>query len=106
MVYNDQMSWLHRHWVMSRGGGHQKGLLKSSSVFQRLVGGQFWVQMSLARKDRQLAVPGNEGLFALHFRHSPQACWAGNSLVISAGKKTVWTQERIISFDFKEIAKD
>ena len=38
------------------GGGHQKWLLKSSSVFQRLVGGQFWVQMSLARKDRQLSL--------------------------------------------------
>ena len=60
----------------------------------------------VSSQERQAAVPGNEGLFALHFRHSPQACWAGNSLVISAGKKTVWTQERIISFDFKEIAKD
>ena len=37
-------------------GGHQKWLLKFSNVPQRLVGGQFWVQVSLARKDRQLSL--------------------------------------------------
>lgn len=37
-------------------GGHQKWLLKFSNVSQRLVGGQFCVQMSLARKDRQLSL--------------------------------------------------
>ena len=45
----------------------------------------------VSNQERQVAVPGNEDLLALHFHHSPKA---------------VWTQEGIISFDFKEIAKD
>ena len=32
--------------------GHQKWLPKFPNTSERLVGGQFWVQMSLIRKDR------------------------------------------------------
>ena len=87
------------------GGGHQKWLLKFFQWVPKDCGGAVLCS-DVSIQERQAAVPGNEGLFALHFHHSLQAYWVGNSLVISAGEKAVWTQEGIISFDFKEIAKD
>jgi hypothetical protein len=90
---------------MSMGGGASKVAFEVFQCVPKACWGAVLCS-DVSSQERQAAVPGNEALFAVHFHHSLQAYWVGNSLVISAGEKAVWTQEGIISFDFKEIAKD